>query len=37
VADSFVYDGWYFEVIDIDGTRIDKVLIAKEEAAPLNK
>ncbi|WP_232422317.1 hemolysin family protein [Methylosarcina fibrata] len=37
VADSFVYDGWYFEVIDVDGTRIDKVLVAKEEAAPLNK
>lgn len=32
VADNFVYDGWYFEVIDIDGTRIDKVLVAKKDA-----
>ena len=28
VADNFVYEGWYFEVVDIDGTRIDKVLVA---------
>jgi putative hemolysin len=28
VADSFEYDNWRFEVVDIDGTRIDKVLIA---------
>ncbi|MDD4914760.1 MAG: hemolysin family protein [Methylococcales bacterium] len=27
VADSFTYGGWSFEVVDIDGTRIDKVLI----------
>jgi putative hemolysin len=27
VADSFNYGGWSFEVVDIDGTRIDKVLI----------
>lgn len=27
VADSFAYANWYFEVVDIDGTRIDKVLI----------
>lgn len=27
VADSFAYDQWYFEVVDIDGIRIDKVLI----------
>jgi putative hemolysin len=32
VADNFVYDGWYFEVIDIDGTRIDKVLVARKDA-----
>lgn len=28
VADSFEYDDWRFEVMDIDGTRIDKVLIS---------
>jgi putative hemolysin len=27
VADHFVYTDWYFEVVDIDGIRIDKVLI----------
>lgn len=32
VADHFVYNGWYFEVVDIDGTRIDKVLVARKEA-----
>lgn len=29
VADHFNCEGWYFEVVDIDGSRIDKVLIAK--------
>jgi len=27
VADNFAYADWYFEVVDIDGIRIDKVLI----------
>lgn len=27
VADHFEYGDWYFEVVDIDGTRIDKVLV----------
>lgn len=27
VADNFTYDDWTFEVVDIDGIRIDKVLI----------
>ena len=27
VADRFTHAGWTFEVVDIDGTRIDKVLI----------
>lgn len=30
VADSFEYGGWHFEVVDIDGTRIDKVLISSK-------
>ncbi len=28
VADNFMYEDWYFEVVDIDVTRIDKVLVA---------
>ena len=28
VAESFEYDGWRFEIVDIDGIRIDKVLIS---------
>lgn len=28
VADKVEYGDWYFEVMDIDGTRIDKVLVA---------
>jgi putative hemolysin len=28
VADSFTYEDWSFEVVDIDGVRIDKVLIS---------
>ena len=27
VADNFAYGDWYFEVVDIDGIRIDKVLV----------
>ncbi|PPD35700.1 MAG: hypothetical protein CTY19_01230 [Methylomonas sp.] len=30
VADNFVYEDWYFEIVDIDGTRIDKVLITNK-------
>lgn len=30
VADNFVYEGWYFEVVDIDGIRIDKVLVSNK-------
>lgn len=29
VGDSFLYDGHRFEVVDMDGKRIDKVLVAK--------
>lgn len=28
VADHFEYADWHFEVVDIDGTRIDKVLVS---------
>ena len=26
---SFVYGGWRFEVVDMDGRRIDKVLVSR--------
>lgn len=32
VADHFEYGDWRFEVVDIDGTRIDKVLISHKAA-----
>ena len=28
-ADSFEWGGWYFEVMDMDGHRVDKVLVQK--------
>ncbi len=28
VADNFTFENWYFEVMDIDGIRIDKVFVA---------
>jgi len=36
IADNFSCEGWYFEVVDIDGTRIDKVLVAKQRESPVN-
>jgi putative hemolysin len=30
VGDSFLYDGHRFEVVDMDGKRIDKVLVVKQ-------
>jgi putative hemolysin len=33
VADSFDYHGWRFEVVDLDGRRVDKVLATKKAAA----
>ncbi len=32
VADSFDYQGWRFEVVDLDGRRIDKILAVKTAA-----
>ena len=29
VGESFVYEGWHFEVIDMDGRRIDKLLVSR--------
>lgn len=36
VADHFTCEGWYFEVVDIDGTRIDKVLVARRSELSAN-
>jgi putative hemolysin len=30
-ADAVVWDGWRFEVVDLDGKRVDKVLVARTE------
>jgi putative hemolysin len=32
-GDAFVWDGWRFEVVDMDRRRVDKVLIAKAQPA----
>ena len=34
-GDEFVWDGYRFEVIDLDGTRIDKVMIAPLRNIPI--
>ena len=31
-ADHFGWDGWRFEVVDMDGRRVDKVLVSRQEA-----
>ena len=30
-ADAVVWDGWRFEVVDLDGKRVDKVLVSRTE------
>ena len=35
VGNSFVYDGWRFEVVDMDARRIDRLLARREEAAEI--
>ena len=32
-ADHFTWDGWRFEVVDMDGRRVDKVLASREDVA----
>ncbi|MFD2837742.1 transporter associated domain-containing protein [Azotobacter vinelandii] len=34
VSDHFELDGWRFEVVDMDRTRIDKVLVMRPSAPP---
>jgi len=29
-GDHFVWKGWRFEVVDMDGQRIDKLLVSRE-------
>lgn len=33
-SDNFLWNDWRFEVIDMDGHRVDKVLLLKEEPVP---
>jgi putative hemolysin len=33
VGESFRYEGWQFEIVDMDGLRIDKLLARRESAA----
>lgn len=30
IAESFVHEGWRFEIVDLDGLRIDKLLVRRE-------
>jgi putative hemolysin len=32
LGESFVRDGWRFEVIDLDGRRVDKILVSAVDA-----
>ena len=32
-GDRIVWSGWRFEIVDMDGRRVDKVLASREEAA----
>lgn len=36
VADNFTYEDWIFEVVDIDGIRIDKVLITPKPSESIS-
>ena len=31
-GDRIVWSGWRFEIVDMDGRRVDKVLVSREEA-----
>jgi len=33
VGESFTFDGWHFEIVDLDGMRIDKILAQRESGA----
>ncbi|WFU09773.1 hemolysin family protein [Rhizobium sp. CB3090] len=33
VGESFTFDGWHFEIVDLDGMRIDKILARREAGA----
>ena len=35
-GDRIVWAGWRFEIVDMDGRRVDKVLASREEAASAN-
>ena len=31
IGESFIAQGWRFEVVDMDGRKIDKLLVAQED------
>ncbi|MDL2407388.1 hemolysin family protein [Rhizobium calliandrae] len=33
VGESFTFDGWHFEIVDLDGMRIDKILARRDAEA----
>lgn len=35
-AEQFVWNGWHFEIIDMDGNRVDKVLARPEQGTAVN-
>ena len=34
-GDRIVFGGWRFEIVDMDGRRVDKVLVSKDETVPV--
>ncbi|WP_338662552.1 hemolysin family protein [Pararoseomonas sp. SCSIO 73927] len=34
-GDRIVFGGWRFEIVDMDGRRVDKVLVARDETVPV--
>jgi CBS domain containing-hemolysin-like protein len=36
VGENFSWEGWRFEVVDMDGHRIDKLLVTREESSELS-
>jgi magnesium and cobalt exporter, CNNM family len=31
VGDHFTWDGWRFEIVDMDGRRVDRLLVSRED------
>ncbi len=35
IGEAFAYEGWRFEILDLDGRRIDKLLVSRRPQSPL--